>query len=516
MLFFKDEGEVSIKQMVKKKRVFLTGATGNMGSHTLRELLKRNDRFTIRTLVLDTAAEKRKISVYKSSPDLEVVYGDLRDSNMIEQCIRNVDIVLHIGALVSPMADQHPKACMDINYGSTVNIINAIKKQDNKDAIGLVYIGTVGETGCRMPPIHWGRCGDPIKPSIFDYYSCSKVASERAVIESGLNRWVSLRQTGLLPINKAGLKDPIVFHQNLNNVLEWVTAKDSGTLMANVCEDWVPESFWKRCYNIGGGEPWRLTSHELMNKTLKALGLTIQEVFDPRDFALFNFHGQWYTDSDELDDILHFRSLLPEEYFKKANQTLNVLRAIPLINLLLPSGKQLKKTYDRIKYHERGPEWMIQQGKDDWIKAFFGSLGKKARIKSWEEGYALIQPSKTPTFLNHGYDESKSIYDLSLLDMKEAAAFRGGKCLSPDMRIGDLYTPLKWQCHQSHTFDATPYLIIKAGHWCPVCESDSWNYPDIAKHSPFFAQVWNPLHDQSEQFKFKKDLQQIQIPPDER
>ena len=44
-----------------------------------------------------------------------------------------------------------------------------------------------------MPPIHWGRVGDPIKPSMFDYYAVSKVAAERYVIESGLKYWVSLR-----------------------------------------------------------------------------------------------------------------------------------------------------------------------------------------------------------------------------------------------------------------------------------------------------------------------------------
>ena len=57
------------------------------------------------------------------------------------------------------------------------NIIDCIRKQGRADQVKFVYIGTVAETGDRMPPIHWGRVGDPIKPSMFDYYAVSKVAA---------------------------------------------------------------------------------------------------------------------------------------------------------------------------------------------------------------------------------------------------------------------------------------------------------------------------------------------------
>jgi len=50
---------------VKRKKLFLTGATGNMGSETLKELLERNDKFTVRILVLDNRVERRKISKFK-------------------------------------------------------------------------------------------------------------------------------------------------------------------------------------------------------------------------------------------------------------------------------------------------------------------------------------------------------------------------------------------------------------------------------------------------------------------
>jgi hypothetical protein len=44
------------------------------------------------------------------------------------------------------------------------NFRQAIKEQKRVDEVKLVSIGTIAETGDRMPPIHWGRVGDPIKP----------------------------------------------------------------------------------------------------------------------------------------------------------------------------------------------------------------------------------------------------------------------------------------------------------------------------------------------------------------
>jgi hypothetical protein len=97
--------------------------------------------------------------------------------------------------------------------------------------------------------------------------------------------------------------------------------------------------------------------------------------------------------------------------------------------------------------------------------------------------------------LDHGYDETKEILDLQ--DLKEAAKFRGGICLS-DEWDGDMYTSLNWQCALDHQFTGKPYTILKAGHWCPNCLAPPWNYDEIAKKNPFFAQVWYPNHDKDE------------------
>ncbi|MGB4044989.1 MAG: NAD(P)-dependent oxidoreductase [Halanaerobiales bacterium] len=483
------------------KRVFLTGATGTMGLAALKELLKAAS-FEIITLVMDTKRERKIIEPYLQEKNLKVYYGDLTNYADVLKCVAGVDIVLHCAALVSPLADRYPEAAMKINYGSTVNIIKAIKAQSDWEKIKLVYIGTVAQTGDRMPPIHWGRVGDPIKPSIHDYYAVSKVAAERAVIESGLKYWVSLRQTGIISKKMIEINDPIIFHNCLDNVLEYITDKDSGVLLRNICGD-LPEDFWCHIYNIGGGQDCRLSSYEMFKNLFELMGIkNLENVLDSKWFALRNFHGQYFLDSDKLNDYLNFRSLgkeyLYELYRKKLGWLLPVIRTINKI----PAGEKIsgrifKNRFKKILYKERGTLNWLLNGKEEFIEPYFISKEKWAEIPSINEFKPFTDWDKV-IWIDHGYDENKEESELFIEDLEAAAEFRGGQLLSKRMEKGDWHTKLEWQCAFGHKFRASPRLILEGGHWCTVCEGKSWNYHEIAKRSPFFAQVWYPLHDRNE------------------
>ncbi|HET8842650.1 MAG TPA: hypothetical protein VFN35_14385, partial [Ktedonobacteraceae bacterium] len=97
-----------------------------------------------------------------------------------------------------------------------------------------------------------------------------------------------------------------------------------------------------------------------------------------------------------------------------------------------------------------------------------------------------------------GYDETRPHTELDLPDMQQAAEFRGGRCLSSHMVTGDMQSLLSWQCAFEHTFEASPNLVLLGGHWCPHCLPAPWNYDEIARRNPFFAQVWYPQHNPEE------------------
>ncbi len=486
-----------------KKTVFLTGATGVMGGAGLAELMKRRDRFDIRLLVRPSKANRKKMQALENEPGVSLVWGDLTSSDDVLRGVaganpgdKPADYVLHVGGMVSPKADRLPELTMKVNIAAAENIAKAVVTQPNMDDIKVVYIGSVAQTSDRNPPLHWGRTGDPITISVYDHYAVSKTIAERIFVESGIRNWVCLRQSGILHPGVLNNFDPIMFHVPLQGVLEWATVEDSGRLLANVCEADVPKEFWNRFYNIGSGESYRITNHEFMQRLLEAISCPPPEkIFDANWFALRNFHGQWYLDSDELERLLHFRENVPlDDYFERLKASLPVY-----FKLAKLAPARVIKGVMRTLAHRKG------HGTMDWIKSrdeektrsYFGHYEAWKAIPDWTE-QDLGKPSSEPVNIDHGWDETKRLSELDIEDMRRVAEFRGGKCLSDKMVRGDMATKLEWECRSGHRFNASPALVLQGGHWCPECfESPSQDWSRAtqiaeaeAVGNPFFRQVY--------------------------
>lgn len=62
-----------------------------------------------------------------------------------------------------------------------------------------------------------------------------------------------------------------------------------------------------------------------------------------------------------------------------------------------------------------------------------------------------------------------------------------------------------------YTEKGSPRLILEGGHWCDECERKSWNYGMRARKDKFFAQVWNPLHDEDEIREYPKTVSELEV-----
>ena len=364
------------------KKIFLTGATGVMGSHGLIELTSMEGKYDVTVLARKSKKNRKKLKSFIRK-GVKVIWGDLLDKDSVAMGVANADIVLHVGGMVSPAADWYPELTIKTNIGAMRNIIDAALPRKND--VKVVYIGSVSQYGDRSVPNHWGQCGDPLSPALFDAYAYSKTEAERMLLESDLKWWVSLRQTGIL---HSGLlmkaSDPISFHVPIKGVLEWVTAVDSGRLIERVCRDDVPEYFWGKCYNIGGGEAFRMTNYEFECELLKAMGCPPPEkIFETNWFATRNFHGFWFADSDELEEILHFRKgITPQKYFRKMKSELPWYFALAP----LAPAKALKLFMGKVaKTRKLGPLWWIENDVKDRIDAFWGSKNEWENIPDWNE-----------------------------------------------------------------------------------------------------------------------------------
>ncbi len=493
-----------------KKVVFLTGATGTMGYAGMQEILHYPERYRLRILARPSQKNKKLLAPLQDRMD--IVWGDLTNYDDVLRGVTGSDIVLHVGGMVSPQADYRPTATRKTNITAATYIRDAVLAQPSDKQPKVVYIGSVAQMGDRREPLHWGRAGDPICVSAYDHYGITKARAEYILTNSPIRHWVSLRQSGILYPAILKNYDPIMFHVPIRGVLEWATVEDSGRLLERVCRDDVAEDFWNNYYNIGSGAAYRINNYEFECLLLEAIGCPRPEqIFETRWFTTRNFHGMWYQDGDRLENYLHFRANIPvKDYFRQLAQSDSIPPAIRFaaktrIAKLFPHCVKLAMRH-LANSPEHGTQWWIRHRKEQRIHAYYGSMEAYRSIPDWKH-IDLSHNSDEAVVLHHGYDEQKPHSLFTIEDMQQAAAYRGGKCLSAAMTQGDWDTPLEWECAEGHRFTASPRVVLLGGHWCPECmpwpykdEPDArpWQWDRVARKNPFFAQIWTPLHNPEE------------------
>ena len=187
-----------------------------MGWAGLKELLAHKENYVIR--VLARPSKKNKVLLAPIQSDLEIVWGDLRNYDDVLRGVTGADIVLHVGGMVSPKADYQPTLTRKINMTAAQNVTKAVLAQGENQP-KVVYVGSVAQMGDRREPLHWCRTGDPICVSAYDHYGITKAAGERLITDSGIKRWVSLRQSGILYPAILKNYDPIMYHVPVRGVL---------------------------------------------------------------------------------------------------------------------------------------------------------------------------------------------------------------------------------------------------------------------------------------------------------
>ncbi len=468
-----------------RRRVLLTGATGNWGRAALRQFRHVDDMY-VRVLALTGAEEHMVLEEFADLPHLEIYKGDLTRFDDVARAIDGVDVVLHVGGVVSPEADKSPAHAHRVNVGSMRHIIAAVRALPDPSATAVVGVGSVAETGDRRPPQHWGRVGDPVRVSRFDEYGQTKVEAERLLVDSGLPRWVWLRQTGIFHEGLLEVRDPIVTHVPLGEVMEWVSDDDAARLLVGIASRDAPDALWGRIFNVGGGEAWRLTNWDFHVALAGALGVKDPRAWFERNwFATGNFHGHWFTDSDDLEALVPFRR---DSFDARLRSAAGDASAWVRRAGTVPPWLVKRFVMRRLAYEPRGTMHAVVHRRMEEVDAHFGSLDEWLRIGGWDT-FQPPEPNRVPSFLDHGYDEKKPWSAWALEDLAGAARFRGGELVTAQARTGEIAKLLQWRCAFGHEFMASARLVLGAGHWCPRCVRDNAREEQQAERSPFLAQV---------------------------
>ena len=241
-------------------RVLLTGAFGNVGSHTLPQLIERGHR--VRCLDLPGPANRR--AVRRLPGAAEMCWADITDAGAVAGAMDGIDSVVHLAAMIPPEADERPERARAVNVGGTANVIAACRSQPSPPR--LLFSSTLdvhGDTLDRPPPRH---VDDPLVAT--NPYTEHKIECERLIGESGLD-WAIFRLADV-PVLGPRPPHPIMFEIGLRNRIEAIHADDAGLAIVNALE--TPQ-VWGRVLFVGGGRSCQLTYGEYLTRMMAAMGL---------------------------------------------------------------------------------------------------------------------------------------------------------------------------------------------------------------------------------------------------
>ena len=139
-------------------KILVTGGAGFIGSHIVEYLVQRGDN----VIVLDNLSNGKMQNISKVSDDINFVNGDVRDCNLVEQLVKDVDGVFHEAALVSvPESFKMQNEYFDVNVNGTENILKLAKEYGFK----IVYASSSSVYGNpKSVPIKEDDDRNPLNP----------------------------------------------------------------------------------------------------------------------------------------------------------------------------------------------------------------------------------------------------------------------------------------------------------------------------------------------------------------
>jgi len=161
-------------------RVFLTGATGFVGSEVARLLRERGDE--VRALVRDRSRADELLRL-----GCEVVEGDLSDELALVEHCRGVQAVVHTAAVsdvgVSP---DRREAMVDVNVTGTERVLGAALSAGVAKAVHVSSVAVFGDTQGRVADERWQRDAAAEWASTFERTSALAQRRAREISACGL------------------------------------------------------------------------------------------------------------------------------------------------------------------------------------------------------------------------------------------------------------------------------------------------------------------------------------------
>lgn len=290
-------------------RILLTGPGGSIGIQALQSLLDLYENAEI--ILFETESELNIKTLESYNKRTTLYYGDLRDPSTLAEATQNIDVAIHLAAIIPPLADHDTQLAHKVNVDGTRHLLNQLKKHSPN--VFFIYASSVSVYGDRL--LSDGiKVGDELKPSVGDYYAVTKIAAEELVKNSGLD-YTIFRLSGVMgprPGEDPDRIEPLMFHMPLDTKYEFVTTRDCGFAFAKAVMH--QDALSKNIYNLSGGNACRVIYRDFLKHNFDISGIDIDK-FPKNSFAEKNFHCAYYEDAHVLNNILDFQRDTLESYY---------------------------------------------------------------------------------------------------------------------------------------------------------------------------------------------------------
>ena len=288
-----------------KKHILLTGATGTVGKEALKQLCT-NSHYTISVLCRDSPKNRKILNPFSNR--ITLISIDLSNPSDIEKLEGKFDVVIHLAAVIPPLADEQPELTRKVNHLGTKCLIERLEII-SPNAF-FMYSSSIAVYGDRLktPNI---SVQDTLPEHEEDVYAQSKLDTEPIIRQSRLD-WTIFRLTAIMGVKNHKMTG-LMFHMPLDTRMEICMPEDTARAFTNGIEK--KDELKNRVFNLAGGPSCRTTYEEFLGINFRINGLGAVD-FPPKTFAEKNFHCGDYIDGDDLENITHFRKHSLEDYIR--------------------------------------------------------------------------------------------------------------------------------------------------------------------------------------------------------
>lgn len=111
--------------MENDRRILLTGASGTVGYEVLKQLRQNENHFDITAFDKKSRKSVKLLSLFKNN--VKIVFGDIANEQEVEKVCHKKDVVIHLAAIIPPLADETPEMAEGVNTIGTANLIRGLE-----------------------------------------------------------------------------------------------------------------------------------------------------------------------------------------------------------------------------------------------------------------------------------------------------------------------------------------------------------------------------------------------------